>query len=60
MLVLATGFWLAVVVAAASYIASRNPIFWCKTLMMVATVLYLVAVRLIIIWDKRSKLRRIP
>ena len=60
MLVLATGFWLAVVVAAVSYIASRNPIFWCKTLIMVATVLYLVAMQLIIVWDRRSKLRRIP
>jgi hypothetical protein len=60
MLVLATGFWLAVVVAAASYIASTNQIFWCRTIMMVATVLYLIAVRPIIIWDRRSKLRRIP
>lgn len=48
------------VVAAASYIASRNPIFWYRTIIMVATVLYLVAVRLIIIRYRRSKLRRIP
>jgi len=60
MLMLATGVWLAVVVAAASYIASRNPIFWYRTIIMVATVLYLVAVRLIIIRYRRSKLRRIP
>lgn len=57
MLVLATAVWLAVVVAAASYIASRNPIFWFSTIIMVATVLHLVAVRLILIWNRRSKLR---
>jgi len=55
MLVLATAVWLAVVVAAALYIASRNPVFWFRTIIMVATVLYLVAVRLILIWNRRSK-----
>jgi hypothetical protein len=49
-----------VVVATASYAASRNPMFWFRTIMLVATVLYLVVVRLIIVWERKSRIRRVP
>jgi len=60
LLVLATAVWPVVVVATASYAASRNPMFWYRTIMLVATVLYLVVVRLIIVWERKSRIRRVP
>jgi len=60
MVALATAIWLAVVLIAASFASSRNPLVWYRVVMMVATVLYLVAVRLVLLRERRLRILRAP
>jgi len=57
LLALATAAWLLVVVAAASRLAAANPLLWYRVVIWVATVLYLVAVRIIIARWRRGRPR---
>jgi hypothetical protein len=57
---LATAIWLAVVLVAAPFASSRSPLVWCRVVMMVATVLYLVAVRLVLLRERRLRIPRAP